>query len=411
MDARKSKHDTARRRALKRYVKRALWVLFVAALLAAVVWAALPKPVPVESAGVDRGVLVVTVDEDGVSRVKDRYVVSAPLSGNLARVELRAGDVVNPGQVLARILPARAPLLDARSKRQAEAQVARAAAALKQGQAQIERTRAARDFATTDAARTRALFREHTISQAELGRALLEHRARDAELTSAEFANKVSVHELSMARAALGRFDDGKHGEIEQFEVPSPIGGRVLKVMTESEAVVQAGAPLVEVGNPEALEVVVDILTNDAVQIRPSSGATLEGWGGKPIKAAVRLVEPSAFTRISALGVEEQRVNAIVDLDAPYADWAQLGDGYRVEAKIEVYRAPAATRVPAGALFRSGERWAVFVIEGTVARLRALELGRRNDAHAEVLKGLSPGERVIVHPNDQVTDRVSVAAH
>jgi HlyD family secretion protein len=408
MDLAKSKYDSARR-APKRHVKRALWLLCGATSLGAVVWAALPKPVPVESAEVDRGVVVVTVDEDGVSRVKDRYVVSAPLSGNLARVGLRAGDVVKPGEVLTRILPARAPLLDARSKRQAEAQVARAGAALKQAQAQIERARASRDYATTEAARTRALFRENTISQAELDRALLEQRARDAELTSSEFADKVLAHELSMARAALGRFDDRKHGETEQFEVPSPIGGRVLKVMTQSEGVVQAGAPLVEVGNPEALEVVVDILTNDAVQIRPGSAATLEGWGGKPIKAVVRLIEPSAFTRISALGVEEQRVNAIVDLDAPYADWAQLGDGYRVEAKIEVYRAPAATRVPGGALFRSGERWAVFVIEGMVARLRALELGRRNDVHAEVLTGLSPGERVIVHPNDQVSDGASVA--
>lgn len=409
MDAEKTGTRAERRRRLKRWSKRVLTVAIAMAIAVGVVLAALPKPVVVESALVDKGELVVTVNEDGVARVKDRYVVSAPLSGNLARIELHAGDAVKPGEVLARILPASAPLLDARSKSQAEAQVARAVAAEKQSKAQIERARAALDYATKEIARTKRLFDQGTLSQAEMDRASLDQRAREAELTSAQFADKVAAHELRMARAALGRFDHRREQEGEQFEVPSPIGGRVLKVITQSEGVVPPGAQLVEVGDPRALEIVVDVLTSDAVHIRPGSHVSIEGWGGPPLAAVVRLVEPSAFTRISALGVEEQRVNTVIDLIAPYRDWAALGDGYRVEAKIEVYRAHQATRVPAGALFRNERRWAVFVVEGDRAKLRVVELGRRNEQFAEVRQGLSAGARVIVHPSDQVADGVTVS--
>ena len=370
--------------------------------------AALPKPAVVEMATVEKGELTVTVDEDGVTRVKDRYIVSAPLSGNLARIDLRAGDVVKQGAVLARILPLSAPLLDARARSQAQAQVARAQAATKQAKAQIERAKAALEFANKEAGRTRELFRQNTISQAELDRNLLELRARQAEATSAEFADKVATHELSMARAALGRFDARRDGAGEQFEVPSPISGQVLKVIQESEGVVQAGAPLLELGDPQALEIVVDVLTNDAVQIKPASPVTVDEWGGNPLPASVRLVEPSAFTRVSALGVEEQRVNAIVDLSAPYKDWTKLGDGYRVQAKIQVYHASKVVRVPAGALFREGTRWAVFVIKAGIAHKRIVELARRNDQFAQVTAGLSAGDTVILHPSDQVTEGLEV---
>jgi HlyD family secretion protein len=371
------------------------------------VMAALPKPVPVETAEVTKGPLVVTVNEDGIARVKNRYIVSAPLTGSLARIGWNPGDSVEQGEVLARILPLRAPLLDGRSRSQAEAQVARATAAVQQAGSQVERAAASVDYAGKEAERTGRLFREGTISQAEMDRITLEKRAREAELTSARFGDKVAAHELRMARAALGRYDE-REKQGEQFEVPSPTGGRVLKVIQKSEGVVQAGAPLLEIGDPKALEIAVDVLTSDAVHIHPSNPVVLEDWGGKPLAASVRLVEPSAFTRVSSLGVEEQRVNAVIDLNEPYEAWAALGDGYRVEARIQIYRAEQATRVPASALFRSGKQWAVFVVASGVAKLRALELGRRNDEQAEVIKGIAAGEHVVLHPSDQVEDGVSV---
>ena len=407
MNSPKKNRLQERRRAIKRWSKRALTAVVVIVLAAAAVQAALPKPVDVETDKVDKGSLVVTVDEDGVTRVKDRYIVSAPLSGNLARIELHAGDEVKRGAVLARILPARAPLLDARTRKEAAAQVSRAEAATLQARAQIERARAALEFSKKDAARSRALYEKEIVTQAELDRAQLDERTRRAELTSAEFADKVAKHELSMARAALGRFD-GQPQKGDQFDVPSPIDGRVLKVIQQSEGVVPAGAPLLEVGDPRALEIVVDVLTSDAVNIKPSRPVTIEEWGGSPLQAAVRMVEPSAFTRVSSLGVEEQRVNAIIDLNVPYEKWSALGDGYRVDARIQIYRAENKTRVPSGALFRRGQDWAAFAVIDGRARLRKLRLGRRNDEHAEVSKGLSAGERVIIHPSDQVSDGAQV---
>lgn len=404
------KSSIGQQQARRRWIKRVVLAVVALGFVAVAVVAALPKPIPVETELVSRGPLVVTVNEDGVARVKDRYIVSAPLSGNLARIELDPGDSVKQGDVLLRILPLAAPLLDARSRSQAEAQVARALAATKQSEAQVERARVALDFSTKEAERARRLFQEQTVSQAELDRAQLEKRTRDAELTSAEFANKVAAHELRMARAALGRFE-ARGGDSEPFDVPSPTGGRVLRVIQKSEGVVQAGAPLLEIGDPKALEIVVDVLTSDAVNIHPSNPVTIEKWGGPPLSARVRLVEPSAFTRISSLGVEEQRVNTVIDLSTPYEKWAALGDGYRIEARIQVYRAEQATRVPASALFRSGKEWAVFVVSSGVARLRAVKLGQRNDEHAEALEGLATGDRVIVHPSDKVHDGAAVKLH
>jgi HlyD family secretion protein len=406
MDDTKEAQTHQRKRKWRRAIKRTVYTLVAAAIVAGVVYAALPKPVPVEQAPAARDTFVVTVDEDGKTRVKDRYVVSAPLSGNLARIELRPGDEVKQGDVLARIVPSRAPLLDARSKSQAQAQVAGAAAGIKQVQAQIQRAEAALDYAKKEAIRYRALVKEGAAGQMELDRMLLEERARQAELTSAQFGEKVAKHELRMARAALGHYEAAD--DDEALTVTSPVNGRVLKVIHESEGVIAAGAPLIELGDPKALEIVVDVLTSDAVAIRPGSPATVEEWGGVPLQAVVRLVEPSAFTRMSALGVEEQRVNAVIDLTVPYETWKELGDGYRVEARVQVYRSEDAVVVPQSALFRSGGSWATFVVEQNIAKLRSVRLGRRNDTNAEVVEGLSVGENVIVHPNDQVVDGVEV---
>src|SRR5690606_26860199 len=202
---------------------------------------------------------------------------------------------------------------------------------------------------------------------------------------------------------------DGKKGqEAEQFEVTSPTTGRVLKIFQQSEGVVLAGAQLLEIGDPTALEVAADVLTSDAVHIAPGANVSLEQWGGAALSGAVRLVEPSAFTRVSALGVEEQRVNAIIEINAPYEKWKLLGDGYRVEARIETYRNASALKVPWNALFHRGGAWAVFVVEGDVAQEKNVEVGRRNETHAEISAGLEPGERVILHPGDKIVSGTRV---
>ena len=381
-------------------------------LLAAGVGVALamrPKPLEVEVATAQRAPLLVTVNEDGVTRVTDRFVVSAPLSGNVARIELHAGDSVKQGDVVARILPLRAPLLDARSRSELEARVNASIAALSQSKAQIDRARVARDYAVDESENARKLEKTGTLSRQALDRALVDERSRNAELASAEFGARVAANELTMARAALGRMSASDAGD--QFEVTSPVSGRVLRVVQVSEGVVQAGTNLLEVGDPSALEIAVDVLTSDAVHVVPGARVTIEEWGGDPLSATVRMIEPSAFTRLSALGVEEQRVNAVMDVVSPYESWKALGDGYRVAARIEIYRNEGALTIPWSALFRRGQSWAVFSVAGGVAQLRQLRIGRRNELNAEVLEGLDVGARVILHPSDKITDGSPVAVH
>jgi HlyD family secretion protein len=403
------RNNRALRRTASKWIKRVLLAAFGLGLLAMIVFAWLPKPVAVETALAAKGKLVVTVDEDGRTRVKDRYVISAPLMGNVARVELRPGDSVKQGDVLARLVPLTAPLLDARTKKEAEARVSASGAARLQAKAQIRRAEATLEYAKKQAKQTRELVKKGVVAEAEADRANLEERSREAELTSAKFGAKVADHELSMARAALGAFSaPGKVPSGDQMVVPSPVAGRVLKVIQESEGVVQAGAPLVEVGDPSALEIVVDVLTSDAVRIPAGARVLIERWGGETLHGRVRLVEPSAFTRLSALGVEEQRVNAVIDLDEPYAKWKALMDGYRVEAKIIVWQGDDVVKVPSSALFRSGDGWAVFVTRDGRAVTTSVQLGQNNGLEAQILEGLAAGDRVVVHPSDRVADGVRV---
>jgi len=406
MEQPEAKHRSSKKRG--RLIKRAVLVVSLLVVLGGTFMAVRPQPHEVETALAERGQLIVTVDEDGTSRVRDRYFVSAPLAGNLARITLRAGDEVKQGQVLARILPLSTPLLDTRTKSEGEARVSAALAGLRQARAQIERAQAALDFAKREAQSIEKLAKAGTLGSHDLERAKLEERSRQAELTSAEFSAKVASHQLAMAQSALGHFDGKKGQEAEQFEVTSPTTGRVLKIFQQSEGVVLAGAQLLEIGDPTALEVAADVLTSDAVHIAPGANVSLEQWGGEALTGAVRLVEPSAFTRVSALGVEEQRVNAIIEINAPYEKWRLLGDGYRVEARIETYRNASAVKVPWNALFHRAGKWAVFVVEGDVAQEKHVEVGRRNETHAEILAGLEPGARVILHPGDKIATGVRV---
>ncbi len=404
VDTQKRKRSAERRR----WARRAVEAFVGLAIVVSLVVAAWPKPVLVEVAAVRRGLLRVTVSEPGRTRVRDRFVVSAPLAGDLARMDLHAGDAVEKGSPLARIVPMSPALLDPRARSEAQARVAGAEAAASQTRASVARAELAAAHARDDLDRAKRLAATGSIS-AEAGRdAELESRLREQELASAKFAQEMANHDVDMARAALGRFGDAARGR-DVFEVPAPASGRVLRVQHESAGIVQPGTPLVELGDAAALEVVVDVLTEDAVGIGPHASVALERWGGPEALAAhVRVVEPSAFTRISALGVEEQRVSVVVDFDDPRDKWAALGDGYRVEANIVVWQEPDVIAVPSSAVFRGADGWAAFVEDGGRARLRTVDIGQRSSTETQILRGVNEGEKVIVHPSDAVTDGVRV---
>lgn len=410
----------AKAKSTRRWIKRGVYFLLFAGLLAALVIASLPKPVSVETARVVRGPLRVTVDEDGQARVKDRYVVSAPIFGSMARIEYDSGDAVTQGQVLARIEPVQPALLDTRARASAEARLAQTLAAQQQASAQIERAQTTLDMARSDLTRTKQLFDREAGSRQALEQAETNERRALAELSSLRFATRVAKFEVEMARAAIERLpgepagrrreSKGKTPPLTQLAVPSPVAGRVLKVIHKSEGVVQAGSQLLEVGDPAALEVVVDVLTSDAARISAGAAVTLDRWGGPVVQGRVRRVESSAFTRLSALGVEEQRVNVLIDLTSPQKEWAALGDGYRVEAHIVVWEGSQVVQVPASTVFRHGDGWALFRIVGGIARLTPVTLGQRTMRDVQVETGLSGDETIIVHPSDKVTEGVKVTA-
>ena len=390
----------AKKRALARNVRRVVYAIVGVAVVALLAWTQRPRPTAVQAGAVARGPMTVTVDEDGVTRVKDRYLVSAPLAGNLGRIELSPGDAVKRGAILTRMLPVESPLLDARSKAGVEARVLSASAAQRQARTAIDRAKTALELAQSEADRTKALSDKGALPPAELERASLLLKSRREELASAQFGAAVADHEVEVAAAAVKRVQPGTKSE--QFEVTSPCDGVVLRVL-QKDGVVQAGTPLLEIGDPAALEVVVDVLTADAIQLRAGAKVRLDRWGGdEPLAAHVKLVEPSAFVKLSSMGVEESRVNAVVQLDDPRDKWKALGDGYRLEARIVVWQADDVITVPEGALFRRNDGWATFVIEGDKAALRPVKVGRRNGTVAQVLDGLRAGERVILHPSDTI---------
>jgi HlyD family secretion protein len=313
---------------------------------------------------------------------------------------------VKTGDVVARLLPMAAPLLDPRSRAQASTRVEAARAAGRQAHSTIARTRTALEMSQREVARLRQLHAQGAASDRTLEQAELETRAAAEALASAELGAKVADHDLKMAQSALGLWDE-KAGSSEHgpMELRAPADGVILRVIAESEGVVQPGTPLLEIGDPKALELVVDVLTTDAVQIERGARAYVERWGGdETLEAHVSLVEPSAFTRLSALGVEEQRVNVVLDLDAPHERWSMLGDGYRVEVRIVIWEAKDKLLAPVSAVFRHGKGSAVYVLQKDVVRVTKVEVGRGNDEQVEILSGASEGTKVVTHPSDQLED-------
>jgi HlyD family secretion protein len=380
------------------------------AAVAGIVWLLMPKSVPVETVAVAKGRFVASVDEDGKTRVRQRYVVAAPLAGRLTRVRLKAGDPVAAGDAVASILPPPAPLLDPRARREAEERLGAAEAALERAKAVVERARVQTDHAKAELDRTRTLTGSGASTVQALERAELAQRVADRELRAAEFQNHAAEHELAQATALLGRYRDGVDAPAEPWNVTAPVTGVVLRVAQESATVVQSGATLLEIGDPRDLEIVTDVLSTDAVEIRPGAEVAIEHWGGAGALAGrVRRIEPAAFTKVSTLGVEEQRVNVLIDVLSPTQQWTGLGDGYRVNTRITVFTQDDIEIIPAGALFRRGDGWSVYVAVEGRAQPRAIELVRRSRGFAAVRSGLSPGERVIVYPSDQIGPGVRVS--
>lgn len=365
-----------------------------------------PQPVAVEVGTVERGPFVAVLEEEGRTRVRDRYVVSAPLGGRVLRLGIRPGDTVERDAVLAVMLAAPSPFLDERGRREAEERVGAAEAMAEQSAIDAQRAEALQRQALADAGRTRALFARGIASGQQMERADLAAITAARDFEAAERRRHAAEHELALAQAVLRRAGTGG-GTPERQEVRAAVAGRVLRVLQESEAVVAAGTPLVEIADPSDLEVIADVLTTEAVGVVPGARVSVERWGGTAALAGrVRRVEPGAFTKISALGVEEQRVRVVIDLVSPRDVWARLGDGFRVEARIEIARVENAVLVPAGALFRRGDGWAVFVrdAEAGTARERAVAVSRRGARQAIVDDGLTPGETVVLFPPTGLRD-------
>ncbi|MBV8201651.1 MAG: efflux RND transporter periplasmic adaptor subunit [Acidobacteria bacterium] len=358
-----------------------------------------PAPMPVDLAPVERGPLAVTVDEQGQTRVLLRAVVAAPAAGRLARIRLDEGDMVVEGAPLAELAPTP---LDPRTRQQAEAQLRQTEAALREARAREAEAAAALEQARSNLARARQLLAAGSVPVAERERAETAERSAADEVAAARYRTQGAAAEVSSARAALVETMRPGH----MVEVRSPAAGRVLRVFEKSERVVQAGTPLVEVGDPAVLEAVVDVLSSDAVRVQPGAPMLLDdGSGLPPLAGRVHRIEPSGFTKVSPLGVEEQRVNVIGRFVTPPR---RIADRYRVEAQIVLWQAPDVLKVPVGALFRTGSGWSVFVAAGGRARRRAVRIDHLGAAEAEVTGGLSPGERVVLHPGDNVKDGARV---
>lgn len=382
-----------------------LFAGLVAVLAAVALW---PQSIPVEVGPVVRGAMVVTIDEEGETRVHHRFVVSAPVAGRLERIELEPGDQVERGRtVVARIRPEAPQLLDARTRLEATAGVESARSAVGRARAEEQRARAALQLATTELKREQELFTSGLTTRQGLDARQNAVVTAEEAVSAASYAAAAADSDLERARARLTPTRLDAPGRV--LPVLAPVDGVVLRRFRESESVVPAGDPIVEIGDPSHVEIVADLLSTDAVKVKPGMRVAVEQWGGdQPLGASVERVEPGGFTKVSALGVEEQRVNVIMDFDDDRAAWKAMGDAYRVEVRIAIRRAESVVKVPTSALFREGEQWAVYVVEAGRARRTVVELGQRTSTEAEVLAGLRDGQPVVLHPPDTLADRARV---
>lgn len=387
--------------------RRALfWTPAAAVLIAVLIWLFRPEAVAVDLVTVNRGPLQVTINDEGEARVHDVFVVSAPVAGLMRRVELEAGDHVAANEtVIARLEPSAPMFLDERAIAEARAAVEAASAARKFAEAQSRRVQAEQEFAESELRRLRALASRQSISENELDAAERRAKTAVAAVAEAQAAMKMRASEYEQARARLLNPAQAKRAakDCDCILVRSPVSGTVLRVLQESEAIVAAGAPILEIGAPDNLEIRVDLLSEEAVRVRPGQRVVIESWGGPDaLRGTVRRVEPYGYTKVSALGIEEQRVDVVIDLIEPHERWRRLGHGYRVEPRIVVWESSDVLRIPLSALFRHADEWAVFVEQGGRATLRKVEVGHQNGSQAQIVAGLTAGERVVLHPNERI---------
>ncbi|MCU7802194.1 MAG: HlyD family efflux transporter periplasmic adaptor subunit [Candidatus Thiodiazotropha sp. (ex Lucinoma borealis)] len=391
-----------------------LWSLLGLILLATLIWAFIPKPIAVDLLTLAPGELVVTVDEEGETRVEDVFVLSAPISGRAMRIDAEVGDrVVANETLLAEIEPIDPTLLDPRSEAQARADIRAAEANRNLSDAAVKEASVELNFALSELKRSRSLRKEAVISARELESAERTYQTRQAARETAIATRQARQAELERARAELisPTAVRQKSEACQCVPITSPVDGRILMILHKSEGVVSAGEPLVEIGDPRELEIVADLLSTDAVKVETGQTVIIENWGGKEaLSGTVRRVEPYGFTKVSALGIEEQRVNVIIDFTTPKAQWTRIAHGYQVDVRIILWQGSNVLKLPLTALFRDGDKWAVFVEEQGKAHRHLVEIGRRTGLEAEILTGLVTGERIVVHPSDKIAEGVSIEA-
>lgn len=388
----------------------AIWGTLATLLAIALSYALRPQPVPVDIAIVQIGPLRVTVDEEGETRVREVYTLHAPLRGQLQRITAEAGDRVNAGEtLLGQIEPAAPAFLDVRTEAEQRAAVEAAGAAYNLAAAELNKAKADLAFAEAERGRARQLMERNTISKRALDDAERIYNVAQANLATAEAALNVRRHELSQARSRLLSRQEirSRSGPCECVALIAPVNGVVLRVMRRSEGVVDAGTPLLEIGDPDDMEILVNLLSEDAVKLKPGQKAFVTNWGGEDLNAVVRRVEPFGQTEVSALGIEEQRVDVVLDFADPPVRWGALGHGYRADVQIILFEGQV-LKLPLGALFRQKDQWSVFTTVEGHALLRSVVLGHRNNLEVEILDGLSPGEKVILYPSDRIAEGVAV---
>ncbi len=390
---------------MKRILKRLFGAMVIAALAGLAVWTFRPKPIVVETGRVAHGHMQVTIDEDGQTRAHDRFTLAAPVAGRLSRIRLHEGDSVTPQTVIATISPLP---IDARELERTRAEIEALEALRKEALQYVERAEADHEQTVRDLQRYTDLQKQDMVSRQTLEQAQTAEKRAAKELAGARFKAQSAEAEVARARAGLISLEATRENSGRIIDLRSPVASRILRILEPNERVVTAGTPVALLSNPNKIEIVIDLLSADAVQVRPGASVILEGWGGpNPLKARVRMVEPYGFTKVSALGIEEQRVNVIADFVDPPGN---LGDGYRVEARIVIWESPDVLIVPGSALFREGEHWSAFVVESGRAHRTSVEIGHRNALEAEVLHGLTPGEQVILHPPNDLKDGAPVVS-
>lgn len=387
------------------------WIIVLALIVVALGYGFRPQPRQVDTAKVSRAPMQVTIEEEGKTRVIDRYIITAQVAGTTCRIDLDVGDAVEKQQVLVNINPLPSQALDPRAHAQAQAQVAAAKAALNAAEQNVDAARADADLATKEVQRLAPLAEKGHVSIGQLDQAEAVKRSAVAALRSAVFAVDVAKYELEAAQTALQYTGDQSSNAADMVPVRAPIDGRILKLQHECEGVVAPGTPLLEIGDTRSLEIATDVLSADAVKIKPGMKVLYERWGGdQPLEGLVLRVEPVGFTKVSALGVEEQRVLIISGITSDPQQWQTLGDGYRVESRFVLWQQPDVLQVPLSALFRSGDQWALFVVNDNKAERRRVKVGQRNGLSAQILEGLAEGETVITHPDDAIEEGVRVKA-